>query len=283
MAGLVIAFLAGVSLMVIFHSRLNKLGPIKQQLRLCEPLELVLQNWRAVRWVGPEAELKKLAGSFTAAMVEPSSLDLILRAEEAINHSVLIDGVPLGPLGQRRTIGEGTSEVIAIGLWPEIEPLLDATTPAKKRQEMARLSDQGASEGYLVLIIAGVHVHGQANTNSPLRLNGALLLEPAVDHQRLASFQERGGQLRFVSVLPSVLVAQVLQLPSSPASHDWLELQSLSPADQERSINESLVIGLADSATKHGIIRSLERHFSCEFVSTLSGDDGLPSQVKKIV
>lgn len=267
-----------LTLQAVKHRHLPKLYVV-------EPLGFLVTSWQVARFEPDSQSAKRTFKLLARANLSKGTLleQIIVSAAGSValkskdTAGTLVEHQSFGPLAEQFVLELGNkSQSILIGPLEQIEEFIVDERVAKYRA----LSKRSAENGYLALIIATSFVHGDKKVTKH-QIEAAVLLEPVIDEEQLAKLQQLGSvAIRFLSVTPVVIAAQLYEKVFPSQAHFDLnakELETLLPPKfAEADLEKAIVVGGADLIARHQSLRVWQRQFDCIVVSRNPEDRELP-------
>jgi len=179
----------------------------------------------------------------------------------------------------------GKDEHIIVGPIAEVINYCDSDDegPLSPEQRIGwpEKAETASRHGFLVLALA--------NSSSPdamlrrkFRLAGLVILEPKLDERAMIDLRQIAsqGQVRFASLASEKLAAALFEKVfevANPKAVRGEDIVDVHPKEQERIVDQAVILGSIGDKQRYWIARQLQRHHYLVVVSRLSRDSELPA------
>lgn len=293
-----IFWLVPVILLVVFtlivanHAR----DPRRRKLLLVEPVGTLIPRWRAVRMIGDVNQLRQaLAWIEQSRLGDDAPLDCIISLDQPTNPSEpapLLGRETLGAWSEQRVL-QRTGRTISI-LAGEVEKILAGCRyrsdgrillTDSDRAEYILTANRAGEHGYLAVAFGARYFHSRVYDPDKHTWLGLILFEPVYDQSLMNQLEQVDpSRLKLLSLLPDEFLQSIITKLRGTSQFAGIPRRPVdTPLEEEQQWQTSSVIGSADLAKRHAVIRYFEPRRDCRMLSTLAADHQLPIPVRRVL
>ncbi len=260
-----------------------------KKLLLLEPLVWLTKKYTLVRYLGDQAEAKKLFGYFKGNLFQHDSLTEELlrqiehRPEGGVERVEIIDCKVWPLLGETKVIQLGKRRLkISLAQISELSKRISVEEDILDQAQVL------AKNGYLVMGIASTVVHSIKNDRATEGFVGAIVLEPTFDQEKLNKINKLREieTIKFVTVVDKYFVASIYEKVFGIKADEVATTHSLDKEltvkSWEAQARSAQIVAEADLKTRYHLARFFLHKDNPSLLSGNPEDRQLPLRSHRI-